>query len=233
MRIDSSSRSPLACLDAAVGDELVAGLEPDEVADDDLLDRDARRRRRRGRPWPCGATSAASRSSARFARTSWAIPIAEFATRMPRKSASRQSPKASVSAPNDGEDQVEDREDVGPDDARVGAARPCARDGGHASQRAERVRDHGHVDRLLQQRTADRGDQACRSEHHRREREPDARRRRSAARSRASGGRSRSRRRPDRAGRRARSRPRPRTTRSTPPRPSRSRRPRARAPARR
>jgi hypothetical protein len=43
--------------------------------------------------------SAASRSSVRFARTSWVIPIAEFETRTPRKRASRQSPKSSVSAP--------------------------------------------------------------------------------------------------------------------------------------
>jgi hypothetical protein len=38
-------------------------------------------------------------SSARFARTSWTIPIAELETRTPRKSASRQSPKKSVRAP--------------------------------------------------------------------------------------------------------------------------------------
>ena len=72
-----------------------------------------------------GATSAESRSSARFARTSCTIPIPAFATRMPRKSASCHSPNASVSDAGDGEDQVEDREDVGADDARVRAARPC------------------------------------------------------------------------------------------------------------
>ena len=46
-----------------------------------------------------GATSAASRSSVRFARTSWAMPITELATRMARNSASCASPKASVTAP--------------------------------------------------------------------------------------------------------------------------------------
>ena len=47
-----------------------------------------------------GATSAASRSSACFARTSCTIPIPVFATRMLRKSASRQSANASVRTPN-------------------------------------------------------------------------------------------------------------------------------------
>ena len=47
-----------------------------------------------------GATSAASRSSACFARTSCAIPIVVFATRTLRKSASRQSANASVRTPN-------------------------------------------------------------------------------------------------------------------------------------
>jgi hypothetical protein len=36
----------------------------------------------------------------RFARVSWTIPIPALATTMPRKSASRGSPNASVSAPN-------------------------------------------------------------------------------------------------------------------------------------
>ena len=47
-----------------------------------------------------GATSAASRSSACFARTSCAIPIVMFAISTPRNSASRQSANASVKAPN-------------------------------------------------------------------------------------------------------------------------------------
>ncbi len=47
-----------------------------------------------------GATSSASRSNARLARTSWAIPIVVLATITPRNSASRQSPNASVTAPN-------------------------------------------------------------------------------------------------------------------------------------
>jgi hypothetical protein len=46
-----------------------------------------------------GATSAASLSSARLARTSWNVPIDVFATRMPRNSASLGLPNAIVIAP--------------------------------------------------------------------------------------------------------------------------------------
>ena len=45
-------------------------------------------------------TSAASLSSARFARTSWKVPIATLATRIPRKSASLGLPKTIVASPN-------------------------------------------------------------------------------------------------------------------------------------
>ena len=45
-------------------------------------------------------TSAASLSSVRLARTSWKVPIATLATRMPRKSASFGLPKMIVAAPN-------------------------------------------------------------------------------------------------------------------------------------
>ena len=45
-------------------------------------------------------TSAASLSSVRFARTSWKVPIATLATRMPRKSASLGLPKTIVASPN-------------------------------------------------------------------------------------------------------------------------------------
>ena len=81
-------RQPVAAQQRAVGDDLVAAR------------RRARGRRRRpprsatsrGSPSrttvAVGATSAASLSSARFARTSWKVPIAMLATRMPRKSAS-------------------------------------------------------------------------------------------------------------------------------------------------
>ena len=57
-------------------------------------------RPRRARPSPPGATSAASRSSARLERISWNDPIATFATRMPMKSASFHEANASVSTPN-------------------------------------------------------------------------------------------------------------------------------------
>ena len=47
-----------------------------------------------------GATSAASRSSARLERTSWKQPMTMFETRMPRNRASRQESKVTVSTPN-------------------------------------------------------------------------------------------------------------------------------------
>ena len=47
----------------------------------------------------CGATSSESRSSVRFARTSWMIPMPELATMIPRNRASRGSPKINVTIP--------------------------------------------------------------------------------------------------------------------------------------
>ena len=67
-------------------------------------------------------TSAASLSSVRLARTSWKVPIATLATRMPRKSASLGLPKMIVASAEAGEDRVEDREGVGDRDREVGAA---------------------------------------------------------------------------------------------------------------
>ena len=83
----------------AVGDHLVAGRQAHEVA-----------RRRPGRPGTrrstpsrtttaSGATSAASRSSARLERISWNDPIAMFETRIPRNSASCHDPNVIVSTP--------------------------------------------------------------------------------------------------------------------------------------
>ncbi len=46
-----------------------------------------------------GATSAASLSSARLARTSWNVPIDVFATRIPRNRASFGFPNAMVITP--------------------------------------------------------------------------------------------------------------------------------------
>ncbi len=46
-----------------------------------------------------GATSAASRSRLALARASWMIPMPAFSTRIARKTASRQSPKISVTMP--------------------------------------------------------------------------------------------------------------------------------------
>ena len=97
VRIDSSSSSPAA----ATSRPSATSWSPGSQAGP------GRRRRppRRGR---CARLAVAqdgrgrdderaSRSSARFARTSCVIPIGVFATRTPRKSASCQSPNASVS----------------------------------------------------------------------------------------------------------------------------------------
>ena len=70
-----------------------------------------------------GATSAASSSSFCFARSSCQIPIPVFVTMIPRKSASRQSPKTSVRRPSAEQDRVERRDDVRPDDGRGRPAR--------------------------------------------------------------------------------------------------------------
>ena len=93
-------REPVRRSSVPVGDDLVTGLDAHEVAHDDVVDGGSAGPRRPARPSRWGATSAASRSSARFARTSCVIPIAELATRTPRKSASCHSPNASVSPPN-------------------------------------------------------------------------------------------------------------------------------------
>ena len=127
MRIDSSRRRSLADSRRPSATTWSPGLEQHEVPDDDLLDRDLASRPVAPHRRRAGATSSERRSSARFARTSCVIPIAEFATITPRNSASRQSPKISVTAPNAARISVEHRQHVRPHDARVGAARPLAR----------------------------------------------------------------------------------------------------------
>src|SRR5207245_9949972 len=72
-------------LERAVRDDLVAGTDADEVADDELLDRQRTCCTARVTV-ATGATSALSRSSARFARTSRTVPIPAFA---PSTTASR------------------------------------------------------------------------------------------------------------------------------------------------
>jgi hypothetical protein len=52
-----------------------------------------------------------------MARTAWVTPTAVFATRI--HNASRQSPKAGVSAPNVGQDEIGDDEDVGAECSRT------------------------------------------------------------------------------------------------------------------
>ena len=64
----------------AVGRDLVAGPQLDEVVEHDLLDRDLARRRRRARPVHCGALSTARWSSVRLARTSCTMPMSALAT---------------------------------------------------------------------------------------------------------------------------------------------------------
>ena len=99
MRIDSSSARPLASTSGPSATTWSPGASADEVAHDHLLDARPRAARRRGRP-SRSARRARRAGRARASRAApGAIPIAEFATRMPRKSASRQSPNASVSTP--------------------------------------------------------------------------------------------------------------------------------------
>ena len=90
----------------AVGDDLIARLDPHVVTDDDRVDGDLARAPSRITV-AVGATRAASRSSLRFARSSCQIPIPAFATTIPRNSASRQSPKPSSSTPSDEQHDVE------------------------------------------------------------------------------------------------------------------------------
>ena len=59
----------------AVGDELVAGLDLDHVAGDDLLGEQARRRAPSRTTLAWGATSTASSSRVRFAFSSWRMPM--------------------------------------------------------------------------------------------------------------------------------------------------------------
>ena len=76
-----------------------------------------------------GATSAASRSSVRFARTSCAMPMPAFATRTREEERVLPLAERERHDAGDEQDQVEDREDVRDDDALVGAARRRLRDG--------------------------------------------------------------------------------------------------------
>ena len=72
---DSSRVRPRLASDLAVGDELVAGLDRDHVAGDDLVGAQLDDLRRRGSTLACGATSTASSSRVRFAFSSWRIPM--------------------------------------------------------------------------------------------------------------------------------------------------------------
>ena len=96
---DSSSASPSARTRVAVGGDLVAAADPHQVADHDLVDRHlarlavAQHRRLRHE-------QRRELVEGRLARTSWKVPIATLATRIPRKSASLGLPKMIVAAPN-------------------------------------------------------------------------------------------------------------------------------------
>jgi len=71
--------------DRTVGNHLIPRRDHHHVVDDDPLDLDRPDSARARLTFPRGARRAApSRSSARFARTSWLIPIVELATMIPR-----------------------------------------------------------------------------------------------------------------------------------------------------
>ena len=73
--IDSSRVRPRLLDHLAVGDQLVAGLDRDDVAGDDLLGEQLDHLRRRGATLACGATRTASSSRVSFAFSSWRMPM--------------------------------------------------------------------------------------------------------------------------------------------------------------
>ena len=119
--IDSSMVRPREDDDHAVGDELVAGLDPDTSPGTTSSARSSI-------GWPSrtafalGATRSARWSSVSFAFSSWRIPIAELITAISPNRASANRPSASMRTKKAPEDGVEEREDVAGDDARDRAA---------------------------------------------------------------------------------------------------------------
>ncbi len=118
-------------LERPVGDDLVARLEPHEVAGDELVDMhpprvavaNDRRVRRDERREPVERALRAD-----------LLHRADPGVRDEDAEEERVLPLAERErhGAGDGEDQVEDREDVGADDARVRAARPCSAAPGRA-----------------------------------------------------------------------------------------------------
>ena len=100
VRLASSSASPSAPTTRPVGDDLVARPPAAPGRRRPPVDAAPGGRRPSRTTTASGATSAASRSSARLERTSWKDPIAMFETRIPRNSASRHDSNAIVSTPN-------------------------------------------------------------------------------------------------------------------------------------
>ena len=123
VRTDSSSRSPGLDSRGAVGDDLVAGREAHQVALDELGDVQRSAGCRRGRRWPAGRRAPRARRASFRARSSCQTPMPVFATMIPRKSASRQSPKIERQQPEREQDRVERRDRVRPDDRRGRPAR--------------------------------------------------------------------------------------------------------------
>ena len=110
-------REGVGAHEPAVRDDLVAWSQAHEVADHELADTDPPRTTL-AHHRTVGETSAASRSSARLARTSRVIPMAEFEIRTPRKSVPPVGEDQREHS-EDEQDQVEDGEDVRSDDAGV------------------------------------------------------------------------------------------------------------------
>ena len=82
----------------AVGRDLVAGAQLEEVVEHDVVDRDLDDRRRRARTRAIGALSTASWSSVRFARYSCTIPISALTTSTKPKRPSAGDPNTRISA---------------------------------------------------------------------------------------------------------------------------------------
>ena len=108
----------------AVGRDLVAGAQHEQVVEHDSLDGDLARFAVAHDTRLAARSSTASRSRVRFARYSCTMPMSALATSTMPNSASWHRPDDEDHDEQRPEDRVEPGEDVGPDDLGERAARP-------------------------------------------------------------------------------------------------------------
>ena len=104
-RRSAATRRPRASRSSrtlAVDDDLIARADLEHVVEHDVVHRQARRPRRHARRGHAGALTTASRSSVRFARSSWTMPMRVLAITTPPK-------RASLSGPDDQDDDEQRR----------------------------------------------------------------------------------------------------------------------------